>query len=363
MGWKASCILINERGPGYLGTMPPHDPQRARRLIADLGLGPCRSRGMTTFEEGIYPDHLVVGAYDGAAVIGDPQIINACLSLSGDPLIDRVLLLFPQAAVLRVGLHSVVNLWSYAYFEGGKLLRAYGGSADMGVVVDEGEWLPEERPHFERSVVRDGQRYFCTEIYGEEVEFDASAYGETLALEVMGRFFGCRPDQGHPQIDPLGLTMESFERERPRWWRRPLKMMYFVMEGYRGKPKSPVCLICGEKPGGIGLTPDALCPACGRLLGWFRGYYASEPLDLGTITAETKFTDFLADSLDYVEWLVEAEEHFGVVIPDRDAERMTTVGDFLGYIRLCQGAAKPPGGWSPRSSGSSDPMWDRQVDA
>lgn len=45
MGWKASCILINGREPGYLGTMPPHDPERARRLIADLGLGPCRSRG------------------------------------------------------------------------------------------------------------------------------------------------------------------------------------------------------------------------------------------------------------------------------------------------------------------------------
>jgi hypothetical protein len=56
MGWKASCILINERGPGYLGTMPPHDPERARRLIADLGFGPCRSRGLTTFEEDIYPD-------------------------------------------------------------------------------------------------------------------------------------------------------------------------------------------------------------------------------------------------------------------------------------------------------------------
>ena len=62
MGWKASCILINEREPGYLGTMPPHDPERARTLIADLGLGRYRSRGTTTFEEGIYPDHLVVGA-------------------------------------------------------------------------------------------------------------------------------------------------------------------------------------------------------------------------------------------------------------------------------------------------------------
>jgi acyl carrier protein len=140
-------------------------------------------------------------------------------------------------------------------------------------------------------------------------------------------------------------------------------MVYFVMERYRGRPKSPVCLVCGEKPGVNGLTPDALCPACGRLLDWFRGCYTSEPLDLGTITTEMRFTDFLADSLDYVEWLVEAEEHFGVAIPDRDAERMTTVGDYLGYIRSNMADGKLPGGWSPRPSEGSDPMWDRLLDS
>ena len=52
-----------------------------------------------------------------------------------DPITARIMIVFPQAAVLRVGLHSVVNLWSYAYFERGKLLRAYGGAADDGVVL------------------------------------------------------------------------------------------------------------------------------------------------------------------------------------------------------------------------------------
>jgi hypothetical protein len=218
MGWKASCILINEREPGYLGTLPPHDPERARKLISALGLGRCRSRGMTTFDVGIYPDHLVVGAYDGAAVIGTPEILDSCTSLGDERLMARILHLFPQAAVLRVGLHSVTNLWSYAYFEGGRLLRAYGGAADEGVVMDEGQWLPEERPHFERSVVRDGWRYFYAEINGQMEEFNAPAFGESLTFEVMGRFFGCRPDQGS-EVDPLELPMESFDRFGPRrWW-------------------------------------------------------------------------------------------------------------------------------------------------
>jgi hypothetical protein len=35
---------------------------------------------------------------------------------------------------------------------------------------------------------------------------------------VMGRFFGCRPDQGS-EVDPLELPMESFDRIGPRrWW-------------------------------------------------------------------------------------------------------------------------------------------------
>ncbi len=218
MGWKASCILINERGPGHLGTMPPHDPQRARRLIEDLGLGPCRSRGMTTFDEGIYPDRLVVGAYDGAAVIGDPQIIDAGFSPADDPLLGRALALFPKATIVRVGLHSVVNLWTYAYFEAGVLIRAYGGAAEEGVVVDQGEPLPEEQPHFERSIVRDGERLFYADIGGRMAEFSVGAYGETLAFEVMGRFFGCLIGRDHPRIDPFALTMEAFERVPPKRW-------------------------------------------------------------------------------------------------------------------------------------------------
>jgi acyl carrier protein len=113
----------------------------------------------------------------------------------------------------------------------------------------------------------------------------------------------------------------------------------------------------------LGPTPDALCTTCGELLDWFRSFYADEKgLDLGKITAETRFLDLSADSLDYVEWVIEAEEQFGVVIPDATAERMMTVGDFLGYIRANTGGGKLPGKWSPPSSRGSDAMWDRQVD-
>jgi hypothetical protein len=85
-------------------------------------------------------------------------------------------------------------------------------------MLDVGDLLPEERPHFERSVVRNGERFFHAEIDGRDEEFDASAYGEELAFEVMGRFFGGRPDRVHRGIDPFELPMEAFEREEWRWW-------------------------------------------------------------------------------------------------------------------------------------------------
>jgi hypothetical protein len=219
MGWKASCVLISEREPWHLASMPTHDPEKARRLILDLGLGPHRNRGVTTFEEGIYPDRLVIGAYKGVAIIGHPRLVRACLEPRADPLTERILTVFPRAAVLRVGLHSVVNLWSYAYFEEGRLVRAHGGSADDGVVLDEGDLLDEEKPHFERSVVRNGQRFFYAEINGETEEFDASAYGEELVFEVMGRLLGCRPDRTRNEFDPIELPMEAYDKEpRKRWW-------------------------------------------------------------------------------------------------------------------------------------------------
>ena len=220
MGWKASCILISERNPRHLGTMPRHDPERARRLISDLGFGPCRSRGITTFDVGIYPDSLVIGAYEGAAIIGHPDIVRSCLEPKADPMTARILTVFPQAAVLRVGLHSVVNLWSYAYFERGRMLRAYGGSADDGVVLDEGDLLAEEQPHFERSVVRNGQRFFCKELHGQIKEFNASAFGESLVFEVMSRFIGCRLDRVTEDLHPTELPMEAFERMSGRRWCR-----------------------------------------------------------------------------------------------------------------------------------------------
>ncbi|MDK2855115.1 MAG: acyl carrier protein [Bacillota bacterium] len=57
-------------------------------------------------------------------------------------------------------------------------------------------------------------------------------------------------------------------------------------------------------------------------------------VDEEAVTPEASFVDDLgADSLDIVELVMALEEEFGIEIPDEDAEKITTVGDAVEYIK------------------------------
>jgi hypothetical protein len=205
MGWKAACILVNEREPGYLGTLPKHDSQAARDLADQLGLGSYHSLGLTDFDAGIYPKdgHLVVGAYDGAAMVASQDLIFGTVTGANTRVLRRLLDLFPAAELLVMELHSVVNYWAYAYYRSGELQRAYAGSAEDGVLVETGEVQPEERDYFAHSVVHNGVRTF--ERHGKT--WTADQTGESLTLSMAGRFVGKSLDE----VDEiLYLTVEEF---------------------------------------------------------------------------------------------------------------------------------------------------------
>jgi len=57
-------------------------------------------------------------------------------------------------------------------------------------------------------------------------------------------------------------------------------------------------------------------------------------VDEGEVTPNASFVDDLgADSLDTVELVMAFEEEFDLEIPDEDAEKITTVGDAISYIK------------------------------
>jgi acyl carrier protein len=52
------------------------------------------------------------------------------------------------------------------------------------------------------------------------------------------------------------------------------------------------------------------------------------------VTPEASFIEDLgADSLDTVELVMAFEEEFGAEIPDEDAEKLTTVGSVVNYLK------------------------------
>lgn len=56
--------------------------------------------------------------------------------------------------------------------------------------------------------------------------------------------------------------------------------------------------------------------------------------DIETITMETTFIDDLgADSLDIVELIMPLEEEFDMEIPEAEAEKISSVGDAVEYIK------------------------------
>ncbi len=56
-------------------------------------------------------------------------------------------------------------------------------------------------------------------------------------------------------------------------------------------------------------------------------------VDEKDIELKTSFQDLNADSLDIVELIMAIEEEFGIEIPDEDAEKLTTVGAAVDYIK------------------------------
>ncbi len=61
-------------------------------------------------------------------------------------------------------------------------------------------------------------------------------------------------------------------------------------------------------------------------------------VDEKQVTMEANFIEDLgADSLDTVELVMDLEEHFGIEIPDEDAEKLKSIKDAVDYITQKKG--------------------------
>lgn len=166
-----------------------------------------------TAEFSTWPPSSLVGAavYEQGAIVVHRSLMDDCLNAAGHIVTRELLRLFPNGTFLSFGLHSVVNYFGYTVIQSGQTRRNFGGAEDH-IDADHGELLPEENPHFERSTLRDGMRYFKVPEFPDE-EFMAPTYGETLVNDLTTRLFGMRLFE----VDTPLPDIYYFPR-RP-WWR------------------------------------------------------------------------------------------------------------------------------------------------
>lgn len=188
LGWKAFNLIATNGEDGYLTTFPSPNPAKARDFLRRLG-GTYQSKGEATFEDGLYPrdnDDLYVGAYTNALVLGSRLIAEEAFADGVPRAVQCATELLPGCRALVAVLHSVVDLFGYAWYEDGKLFRARAGSADDGVFFEKGPSLPLEQ---------------------KLKAFDETIDGEELVMELCRPFLGCRIDE----YDAWNLKMELFK--------------------------------------------------------------------------------------------------------------------------------------------------------
>jgi len=203
MGWKASCIFVSECGPEIFRGPLRHEEERDAAVLQNLGIPFSGVTGQCDLREGIHPrgglihgGFIYVGDYGGGLIITDDHLpawliaqedrrIISGKSTYAPAAVGILFATYPEAKVFALVLHSVVNLWGFAWYEKGQRVRAIWGSTEDGVGLDVGTPFPEE------AAARES---------GEPLD----ECGEEICFAVSARMLGVRLDE--LPFEKIGLT-------------------------------------------------------------------------------------------------------------------------------------------------------------
>jgi hypothetical protein len=217
MGWKSFSVFVQPAGQPSFGDVSSRSDQHADALCDALVPGLYRRSEASALSSAIYPQNgdLHLASYRSSAIICEQDI--ACAFFDGKKHLwrhrasqaaasarDKILEHFADREITALVLHSVVDLWGYAVYRDGVMIRCAAGAADDGIICDMGARLPEEH-----TVLRGRP-------LAEVVEDDG---GEELVFEMSRRLFGTRLDEADTAAIPLVryVRMASGPKE---WLRR-----------------------------------------------------------------------------------------------------------------------------------------------
>lgn len=205
MGWKA-CAIFASAEPGYFGTKPQHQPQRADALCHQLGLAGYVRSGESDLVSALYPSSgvLSVGAYPHGTIVCERDLPGLFFDTQARQAIQgakvqrpdvktQLLNLYPTGQVLAIVLHSVVNLWGYSLYAQGQLVRSAAGASDDGLFANIGAPLPEESRVLDMCSIEN---------------VDEEGYGGDLVFDVASRFLGGRIDA----LESHTLALSQYEK-------------------------------------------------------------------------------------------------------------------------------------------------------
>jgi hypothetical protein len=104
--------------------------------------------GDTVLDFAIWPydGELFAGWYEQAVIVCDRRLF--CLDEDARRVADTVATVMPGADCGVLVLHSVVSACWFRRYEQGRLVRDLFVTAEDGIVVDQGERLPAEKPYW-----------------------------------------------------------------------------------------------------------------------------------------------------------------------------------------------------------------------
>lgn len=205
MGFKTFTVFASEE-PGYFGTSPIHNPKKAKALLNTLGL-----KDYELVSEAVdlndYPKggQLYIGAYEHGVVIAHPLLPALLFDEVGrnknfghvkanGQFCRAIHELFPTGEVMALNLHSVVNMWGFALYRNGLLMRCASGAE--GVLHSSiGTLLPEEKPMLAKHSI-------------DSLDSGDVVYSEDLVFDVSQRMLGYRYDE----LDLEELKCSYFKR-------------------------------------------------------------------------------------------------------------------------------------------------------
>lgn len=202
MGWSVAlaCASIGEPAKVFRPGLRP-DARAAAALARELYPAATLVEAgdiMLDFALWPYEDELFVGAYHDALVVCDRRLL--CLDDAARRVADTVAAALPGAGCGVLVLHSVIPGCWFRWYERGRLLREVFVTADDGVVVDQGERLPVERPYW--AAIDGGAD-------DVPLPFDHEDFGLGLAHSLLfGRGIAERGDDG---FLPLELSLRRFK--------------------------------------------------------------------------------------------------------------------------------------------------------